>query len=62
MKYIALIALVSLAGCVEEGSNQTSDMITICLDRVAYWYDGSGQSQMMAVRINPETLQPMLCK
>jgi hypothetical protein len=62
MKYIALIALVALTACVEEGSDQTGDMTTMCLDHVAYWLDGQGQSQMMAVRIDPKTLQPMLCK
>ena len=62
MKYIALIALVALTACVEEGSDLTTAMTTVCLDHVAYWYDGQGNSQMMAVRIDPKTLQPRLCK
>lgn len=62
MKYITLIALLALTGCMSPGSDQTTNMITICLDNVSYWYGGGGGSQMMAVRIDPKTLQPMLCK
>lgn len=61
---IALFAviLVTLSACVEEGSDQTTDMITICLDDVAYWFDGQGQSQMMSPRIDPKTLTFIRCK
>lgn len=62
MKYIVLASLIFLAACVEENSDQTSDMTTICLDGVAYWYEGVGNTQMMAPKINPETLTFVLCK
>jgi hypothetical protein len=58
---IAAIAL-TLTGCVEEGSDQTSGMVTMCLDGVAYWYDGQGQSQMMSPRVDPETLTFVRCE
>ena len=58
------VILFTLSACVEEGSDQTSDMITMCLDGVAYWYDGQGQgqTQMMAPRIDPKTLTFIRCK
>jgi hypothetical protein len=59
---LAIFAIAALAGCVEEGSDQTSEMTTICLDGVAYWFDGAGQSQMMAPRVDPTTLQFVRCK
>jgi uncharacterized protein YcfL len=63
MKYgLLLVAALALAGCKENGSNQTNDMITICLDGVAYWYDGQGQTQMMSPRIDPETLSFVKCR
>lgn len=65
MKYIVLASLIFLAACVEEkeNSDQTSDMITICLDGVAYWVDGEDTYfQMMAPRIDPENLTFVLYK
>jgi uncharacterized protein YcfL len=60
---VAFIILFLLVGCGrEEGSNQTEDMTTICLDGVAYWFDGMGQSQMMAPRVDPETLTFIRCE
>lgn len=60
---VAFIILFLLVGCgKEEGSNQTEDMTTICLDGVAYWFDGMGQSQMMAPRVDPETLTFIRCE
>lgn len=65
MKYLAIIlAIVTLSGCKDmNNTNQTEDMITICLDDVAYWVDGEGTNyQMMAPRIDPKTLSFVLCK
>lgn len=65
MKYLAIIlAIVTLSGCKDmNNTNQTEDMITICLDDVAYWVDGEGTNyQMMSPRINPETLSFVRCE
>lgn len=62
MKYVILASVLFLAACKENGSDQTDDMITICLDGVSYWFDGLSQSQMMAPRIDPETLTYVRCK
>lgn len=64
MKYIAIVSLIFLAACVEKNNtNQTSDMITVCLDGVAYWVDGEDTYfQMMAPKIDPETLTFILCE
>lgn len=60
---VAFIILFLLVGCgKEEGSDQTEGMTTICLDGVAYWFDGMGQSQMMAPRVDPETLTFIRCE
>ena len=60
---VAFIILFLLVGCgKEEGSNQTEDMTTICLDGVAYWFDGAGAGQMMAPRVDPETLTFIRCE
>lgn len=60
---VAFIILFLLVGCgKEEGSDQTSDMTTICLDGVAYWYDGVGNTQMMSPRIDPKTLTFIRCE
>lgn len=62
MKYALItIALFTLAACVEEGQDVTSDMTSICIDGVEYWYRGMGSSQMMAPRIDPETLTFVRC-
>ena len=38
-------------------------MITVCLDGVAYWVDGEDTYyQMMAPRIDPETLTFVRCE
>jgi hypothetical protein len=65
MKYLVTAAvLLSLAGCEEKNNtDQTSDMITVCLDGVAYWVDGEDTYyQMMAPRIDPETLTFVRCE
>lgn len=63
MKYIVLASLIFLTACVEENSDQTSDMTTICLDGVAYWIGAADTNfQMMSPRIDPETLTFVLCK
>jgi hypothetical protein len=63
MKYILTITIVLiLSGCVAEGEDKTSDMTSICLDGVSYWY-ASGQSRaVLAPRINPETLTYVRCE
>lgn len=63
MKYLAVITILLLAGCVEDGSDQTSDVITVCLDGVAYWIDMEGTNyQMMSPRIDPDTLSFVRCE
>lgn len=63
MKYILIIGLVLLSGCVvEDNSEHGKDLYTICLDGVAYWYDAGYSGQMMAPRIDPNTLTFVLCK
>lgn len=62
MKYILIVSVLLLAACRENGSDETSDMITICLDRVAYWVDGVGNTQMMAPRIDPVNLEFVRCE
>ena len=62
MKYLVVVATLFLVGCVEDGSDQTSDMITVCLDGVAYWVTSAGTNyQMMAPRIDPDTLSFVRC-
>ena len=62
MKYLVVVASLFLVGCVEDGSDQTSDMITVCLDDVAYWIDMEGTNyQMMSPRIDPDTLSFVRC-
>lgn len=56
------VAILFLAACVEEGSDQTDTMTAICIDGVQYWLDGIGQMQMMAPRIDPETLTFVRCE
>lgn len=64
MKYIALMSLIFLTACESiDGTDQTYDMITFCLDGVSYWVDGEGsQYQMMAPRIDPKTLTFVRCE
>lgn len=64
MKYALLvIAALTLAGCIEDGKDATTDMIIVCLDGVEYWVDGENtQQQMMAPRIDPETLSFVRCE
>lgn len=63
MKYVAILSLIFLASCIEDGSDSTYDMITTCLDGVAYWVDGENtDQQMMAPRIDPKTLTFMRCE
>lgn len=66
MKYALLaIAALTLAACVEEGSDLTNkhNTITVCLDGVEYWMiNPEARSQTMAPRIDPETLSFVRCK
>lgn len=59
-----LVAVTLLAGCnwVEDGEYNGDDFATVCLDGVEYWMRKSGYSGYMAVRIDPETLQPARCE
>lgn len=58
----SVLALSLLVACVEEGEDVTEDMTVACIDGVEYWFDGIGQSQMMAPRIDPETLTFVRCE
>ncbi len=63
MKYVAILSLIFLASCIEDGSDSTDDMITTCLGGVAYWVDGENtDQQMMAPRIDPQTLTFIRCQ
>lgn len=63
MKYVIIASILFLSACTEDGSDQTDDMITVCLDGVSYWVDGEDtQSQMMAPRIDPKTLTFIRCE
>jgi len=62
MKYLAIFSLIVLVACKEKGSDQTAAMTTICLDGVAYWHGGFGRTQMMAPRIDSETLDFVRCE
>lgn len=67
MKKLSLIlsmAVLSLTACTGEiETNKISEyksqqsIGTICLDGVAYWES----MRMLAVRVDPETRQPLLC-
>ena len=65
---LALVAMMTLAGCIEEGvelsTNETSiETMTVCLDGVSYWLiQPNTRSQAMAPRIDPVTLQFVRCK
>lgn len=61
MKYLALITVVFLSACVEEGSEQRSDFKFICLDSVQYWFRATGSSSLLTPRINPDTLTFVRC-
>lgn len=38
------------------------DFYSICMDGVSYWYLREGYAAQLAVRIDPETMQPKGCK
>lgn len=62
---VAMIAMTALAGCVEDGDDITNkhNVISVCLDGVEYWLiSPEKQSQAMAPRIDPVTLEFVLCK
>jgi hypothetical protein len=63
-KYLVIVSVLFLVACEEKNNtNQTSDMITVCLDGVAYWVDGEDTYfQMMAPKIDPETLTFVRCE
>jgi hypothetical protein len=65
MKYALLvIAALTVAGCVEEGSDLTNQeqTITVCLDGVAYWMiNPQARSQVLAPRVDPKTLTFVRC-
>jgi hypothetical protein len=63
-KYLVIVSVLFLVACKEKNNtNQTSDMITVCLDGVAYWVDGEDTYfQMMAPKIDPETLTFVRCE
>lgn len=64
-----VLALLLLAGCGKapnrfdrEDYNTSQSMFQpICLDGVEYWIRAIGRKGYMAVRIDPETLQPRRC-
>lgn len=58
----SILALSLLVACVEEGEDMTDTMTVICIDGVQYWIAGFGQSQMMAPRIDPKTLEFVRCE
>lgn len=62
---IALIAMTTLSGCIEEGADLTNNhnVITICLDGVEYWMiSPEKQSQTLAPRVDAVTLEFVRCK
>ena len=58
----SILALSFLVACVEEGEDVTKNMISTCIDGVQYWQAGQGQSQMMAPRVDPKTLEFVRCE
>lgn len=62
-----LVAATLLAGCgkawnrVDDGDFTGHDFAVVCLDGVEYWVRVAPGKAYMAVRINPETLQPATC-
>ena len=62
MKYIVLLSVLFLAGCIEDGSDQTSIMNKICLDNVEYWFRAAGQTAVMSPRIDPKTMAFVSCE
>lgn len=64
-----VLVLLLLAGCGKpanrfdrEDYNTSQSMFQpICLDGVEYWIRAVGHKGYMAVRIDPETLQPRRC-
>jgi len=67
MKYVLMAAIVlTLAGCKDERPSTESvsgnTYRVECIDGVQYWIRGYGRSQMMAPRINPETLTFVRCE
>jgi hypothetical protein len=62
---IALAFTVTLAGCVEEGDDLTNrhNTVTVCLGGVEYWIlSPDSQLQALAPKINPKTLDFVVCK
>ena len=62
MTKIAILCALFLSACVEEKADYTTEFVTICLDKVSYWYRPSGGATVLAPRINPETLGFVLCE
>ena len=62
MKYIVLVSVLFLAACIEDGSDQTDTMRTICLDGVQYWTKQAGHGRVMTPRIDPVTLAFVRCE
>lgn len=61
MKKLIILAFVLLSACMEDGSDQTGTMSTICLDGVQYWTRQAGHGRVMAPRIDPVTLTFVRC-
>lgn len=63
MKNIILgaLVLVLVSACAEDGDDLTDNLTTVCLDGVAYWYDYGSYGSAYTPRVNPETLDFMLC-
>ena len=61
---LILVAATLLAGCgnmVDDEDFTEHDFATVCLDGVEYWVRMVPYKAYMAVRIDPETLQPATC-
>ncbi len=69
MKYLTFaIMTLLLSGCgmkmdnvVDDNHYTVSDFSTVCLDGTAYWVRAAGHRGFMAVRIDPQTREPMRC-
>lgn len=68
-KLLIIIPLILLGACGpvpnrfdQEDYSKAATMFTpICVDGVEYWIRAAGSKGYMAVRIDPETLQPRRC-
>lgn len=64
MKYLIIfVSLFALSACgLEEGSDVTNSFTAVCIDDVQYWIAGIGSAQMMAPRVDSETLTFVRCE